>query len=78
MISIDLAKAKEIAHTRRRAAREAKFAPLDAVIAKQIPGQDHAAVEAERAAVRAKYATMQAEIDIAQDIAGLKAALEAA
>jgi hypothetical protein len=78
MIQIDMAKAKAIAHTRRRAAREADFAPLDAVIAKQIPGHNNVAAEAERAAIRAKYAAMQSEIDIAQDIAGLKAALEAA
>ncbi len=75
MIVIDLNKAKNIAHAKRREARSKEFAPLDEVISKQIPGTDAQAVEAERQAVREKYATMQAAIDAAADVEEIKAAL---
>lgn len=74
----DLAKSKEIAHDRRRVAREAEFAPYDEVIAKQIPGEDATAAEAARAAIRTKYETMQTDIDAATDTATLKTILQEA
>lgn len=63
MITIDLTKAKAISHNIRRQKRAQEFAPLDDVIMKQIPGTDVQAVEAQRQAVRDKYAVLQAEID---------------
>jgi hypothetical protein len=75
MISINIDKAKTIAHGKRRDARAAEFAPLDDAIAKQLPGVDAQAVEAERQAVREKYAAMQASIDAAADVDALKAAM---
>lgn len=73
MIKIDMAKAKAIAHEARRAARAAEFEPLDAVIMKQIPGNNHTAVEAERQKIRDKYAALQAQMDAAQTPEQLKA-----
>ena len=75
MITVNTDKAKIIGHGIRRAARTAEFAPLDEVIAKQIPGTDALAVEALRQAVREKYASMQAAIDAAADVGAIKAAL---
>lgn len=71
MITINVAKAKEIAHDKRRAARSEEFAPLD--IKATIPSQA-AAAEAQRAAIRDKYAVTQAAIDAAADVNGIKAA----
>lgn len=78
MIAIDMTKAKAIAHDKRRAARAVEFAPLDEVIAKQIPGNDAQAVEVQRQAVRDKYAAMQTAIDNADNVNALKAAMPAA
>ena len=75
MITIDMTKAKEIAHEKRRAARSAEFAPHDEVIMKQIPGVDAQAAEAARQAIRDKYATLQAQMDAAQTPEQLKALL---
>lgn len=75
MITIDMTKAKAIGHELRRAARAAEFEPLDAVIAKQIPSTNTVAVEAQRQAVREKYAVIQTDIDAAQEPAEIKAAL---
>ena len=75
MITIDMTKAKEIAHEKRRAARSAEFAPHDEVIMKQIPGVDAQAAEAARQAIRDKYATLQAQMDAAQTPEELKALL---
>jgi hypothetical protein len=61
-IGINLNKAKDIAHDKRRAARSAEFAPLD--IKATIPSEA-AAAEAARQAVRQKYAAMQDAIDAA-------------
>lgn len=72
---IDIDKAKNIAHDMRRAAREEEFKPLDAVIMKQIPGVDAAQAEADRQAIRDKYAAMQADIDAAATPDEIKAAL---
>ena len=73
MIFINMTKAKEIAHTARRAARSAEFEPHDAIIMKQIPGADSTAAEAARQAIRDKYAALQAQMDAAQTPEQLKA-----
>jgi hypothetical protein len=70
----DLAKAKVIAHERRRAMREAEFKPHDEVIAKQIPDKSATEAEAARAAIRAKYDAMQSAIDAASTVEEIKAA----
>jgi predicted nucleic acid-binding Zn-ribbon protein len=72
MISIDMTKAKDIAHDKRRAARTAEFAPLD--VKATIPAEATAAEEA-RQAIREKYATLQAQMDAAQTADELKALL---
>jgi len=72
MITINMTKAKEIAHDKRRAARSAEFAPLD--IKATIPSEAQAA-EAARQAIREKYATTQAQMDAAQTPEQLKALL---
>ena len=69
MITVNVDKAKGIAHKVRRAKRTEEFAPLD--IKATIPSEATAAEEA-RAAVRAKYAAIQAEIDAAADVDSLK------
>jgi hypothetical protein len=69
MITIDMTKAKAIAHDKRRAARAAEFAPLD--VKATIPSEA-AAAEAARQAVREKYATMQTSIDAAADLDALR------
>jgi hypothetical protein len=73
MISINIDKAKTIAHDKRRAARAAEFAPLD--VKATIPSEATAA-EVARQAVREKYATMQSDIDAAADVAALKTIVE--
>ena len=72
MITININKAKEIAHDKRRQARSAEFAPLD--IKATIPSEATAA-EAARATVRAKYAAMQTTIDAATTVDAIKAAM---
>lgn len=76
MIVVNLTKAKGIAHDMRRAKRAEEFAPHDEVIMKQIPGADADAAEAARAAIRAKYATAQTNIDSAADVDALKSVVE--
>jgi hypothetical protein len=62
VITINIDKAKTIAHDIRRAARSAEFAPLD--IKATIPSEA-AAAEAARQVIRDKYAAMQTAIDAA-------------
>ena len=73
MITVNVDKAKGIAHEVRRAKRTEEFAPLD--IKATIPSEAVAAEEA-RAAIRAKYATVQGNIDAAADVATLKTIVE--
>jgi hypothetical protein len=75
MITINLTKAKDIAHNKRREARAEEFKPHDEVIMKQIPGADATAAEAARAAIRAKYSTMQTAIDSASTVDAIKSAM---
>ena len=72
MITINIDKAKALAHDKRREARSAEFAPLD--IKATIPSEATAA-EAARQAVREKYAAMQIAIDSASTIDEIKAAI---
>jgi hypothetical protein len=72
MITINIAKAKTIAHDKRREARSAEFAPLD--IKATIPSEA-ADAETARQAVRDKYATMQAAIDSATTTEQIKAVM---
>ena len=72
MITININKAKGIAHDKRREARSAEFAPLD--IKATIPSEATAA-EAARQAVREKYAAMQTAIDSASTVDEIKAAM---
>jgi len=72
MITINITKAKNIAHDARRTARSAEFATLD--IKATIPSEA-VVVEAARQAVRDKYATMQTAIDSATTTDQLKAAM---
>ena len=65
MITVNINKAKLIAHGLRRTARSEEFVPLDAAIARQIPGTDAQAVEAQRQSIRDKYAQAQTAIDAA-------------
>lgn len=71
-ITINIDKAKGIAHNKRREARSAEFAPLD--IKATIPSEATAA-EAARQAVREKYAAMQTAIDSASTVDEIKAAM---
>lgn len=75
LIRVDLAKFKHIAHILRREARAKEFAPLDAIIGAQIPGNDFVAVEAQRQAIRDKYENLQNQIDEAQTVEEVKALL---
>lgn len=75
MITINIDKAKAIGHDIRREKREEEFAPFDAIIAKQIPGKDAQAAEAERQAIREKYAAIQNQIDAATTPEEIKQAL---
>jgi hypothetical protein len=75
-VDVDLDQAKSIGHDIRRAARAEEFAPLDAVIAKQIPGTSATEAEAARQEIRDKYAAIQTEIDAAENPDQIKAALE--
>jgi hypothetical protein len=76
MIIIDIDKAKDIAHEKRRAARAEEFKPHDEVIMKQIPGNDMAEAETARQAIREKYETIQADIESAEDVVELKQILD--
>ena len=73
--TFDLAKAKEVAHRKRRNRRYSDFAPHDAVVSTAIPGTADAA-EAHRVQTRTKYATMQTEIDACSTVDEIYAILE--
>ena len=78
MITVNITKAKVIAHDARRIARTKEFEPFDNVIMKQIPGADAAAAEQSRKDIRVKYALIQEAIDQAQTTEQMKSALGAA
>lgn len=76
MIVINIDKAKVVAHDMRRAARAEEFRPYDDAIAKQIPGAAAQDAEAQRQAIRDKYAVVQANIDASTTPDQIKAALK--
>lgn len=69
MIQVDILKAKEIAHEKRRAARALELAPLDIQVT--IPTMSEQ-VEAKRQEIRDKYAAIQTQIDTAESVDVLK------
>lgn len=71
----DLTKARQLAHTMRRSQRDQEMAPFDTIIARQVPGDNLAAAETARAALRTKYAAIQTAIDAAPSPEAIKAAL---
>jgi len=75
MITINIDKAKAIAHDIRRQARTEEFKPYDEIIMKQIPGNDATTAEAARAAIRTKYTEMQTAINSATTVDQIKSAL---
>jgi hypothetical protein len=75
MITINVTKAKAIAHDKRREARTEEFKPHDEVIMKQIPGNDSVAAEAARVAIRTKYTEMQTAINSATTVDQIKSAM---
>lgn len=75
MITINVTKAKAIAHDIRRQARAEEFKPYDDAIAKQIPRQMEGAEE-QRQLIRAKYANMQTAIDSASTVEEIQAIIQ--
>ena len=75
MITINVEKAKIIAHEKRRLKRAEEFQPHDEVIMKQIPGVDAQAAEAARQEIREKYAAMQIAINSANSPEEIKAVI---
>lgn len=73
MITINIDKAKNIAHDIRRAKRAEEFAPLD--IKATIPSEAVAA-EAARQVIRDKYAAMQTQINSASTPEEIKEAIK--
>ena len=76
MITVNLDKAKNIAHEIRRNQRSKEFQPYDEVIMKQIPGVSATEAEAARAAIREKYTEIQAQIDSSENVDQLKTIVE--
>ncbi|RKQ61367.1 hypothetical protein C8E02_1139 [Vogesella indigofera] len=75
MITVNIDKAKVIAHDVRRARRAQEFQPLDEQIARQIPGTDVAALETQRQEIRDRYAQIQGSIETATTADAIKAAI---
>lgn len=76
-IKVNITKAKEITHDKRREARAGEFKPLDEAITINIANPDKMAeIEAERQTVRDKYAEIQANIDSSATTDELKAIIE--
>ena len=69
-ITVDMTKAKVIAHDARRVSRNKQFAPLD--IKATIPAESTAA-EAARAVIRTTDAALQVSMEATTDAAALKA-----
>ena len=77
-VKVDLDQAKSIGHDIRRTKREAEFAPFDAIIMKQIPGNSASEAEEARQQIRFKYALIQDVIEAAETTDEIKSALEGA
>lgn len=76
MITINLSKAKTIAHDIRRKARDDEFAPFDNAISKQLPSIDVISIEESRQKIRDKYAIIQTQIDNADSVESIKSIIE--
>lgn len=76
MITVSIEKAKLIAHEIRRKNRSAEFAPLDDLIAKQIPGVNFQDVEQKRQEIRDKYSVIQNKIDSSTGFEEIKSAID--
>lgn len=77
MISVDLVKAKDFCHEKRRAIRDSLFEPHDKKISAQIPNLDISLIESQRQSIRDSDAVVQADIDVATDTMQLKSIIEA-
>jgi predicted nucleic acid-binding Zn-ribbon protein len=64
-MKVNMTKAKEIAHARRRSARSEEFKPWD--LKATIPSEATQA-EAERQKIRDKYASIQEKMDAAKSV----------
>ena len=69
MININIDKAKNIAHEKRRAARNVEFAPLDI---KATISSEATVAEADRQIIRDKYAGIQTAINNAETVDEIK------
>lgn len=69
MIQVDILKAKEITHNKRRVVREQELKPLDVKVT--IPMYAEQA-ELERQNIRDKYVEIQVQIDEANSVDALK------
>ena len=76
-IKVNITKAQEIAHDKRREARAGEFKPLDEAITINIANPDKVAeIEAKRQTIRDKYAEIQTNIDSSATTDELKAIIE--
>lgn len=73
-LTVDLARARDIAHQLRRWERDAAFRPWDDIVARQIPGRTGEA-ELARERIRQRDAELQREIDAATSAQQLMALL---
>lgn len=73
MITINMDKAKNIAHRIRRQSRQKEFQPYDEIIAKQIPGSSAVEAEQARQLIRDKYQEIQLQIEQSTEADGLLA-----
>lgn len=71
-IVINLDKAKQITHVKRREVRALEFAPYDKIVGLHIPGSDTQTAESERMLIRAKYDIIQQDINNCSDVDSLK------
>lgn len=76
MITVDLDKAKQLMHDKRRRTRAVEFKPHDEVISKQIPGVDLQLAETARQEIRAKHDEIQTRIDSATSAEELTTIIE--
>lgn len=77
-IKVNIEKAQEIAHDKRREARAGEFKPLDEAITINIANPEKVVeIEAERQKIRDKYAEIQTNIDSSTTTDELKSIIEA-
>ena len=76
-ITINLDKAKEFCHEKRRVKREKLFAPFDKIISAQIPGNDISAIEASREQIRSQDTIVQNNINQSDNAEDLKILIQA-